>query len=245
MKKVAIITGGAKGIGKATSLSLAKQDIIVIINYNNSETSAKNLVNEIINLGYQAESYKCSVTDKDNLQKMFDYIKDKYGHIDILINNAGITKDGFLMTTSTEDIENTLNTNIMGTMLCSKLVIPYMISKKSGKIINISSVAGIKGIVGQTSYSASKSAILGFTRSLAIELSKFNIQVNSISPGYIDTDMTKNLSEKLIKKYIDTIPMKRFGNADEIAYTVEWLCSDKCSYITGQNIVVDGGISII
>lgn len=244
MKKVALITGGARGIGRAICLKMASEDTIVIINYNNSENEAKELMNHISKMGFQAEIYKCSITDAENLEKMFDYIKGKYSRLDYLINNAGIVRDNFLMMAPKNDIDNVLQTNIMGTMLCCKFAVPYMIAGKFGKIVNISSVSGIIGMVGQTSYSASKSAIIGFTRSLALELSKFNISVNVVSPGFIDTDMTNNFSEQSKKKYLNSIPMKRFGKPEEVAEVVSWLCSDKCSYITGQNIIIDGGMSV-
>ena len=167
----------------------------------------------------------------------------EYGRIDFLVNNAGINKDGFLMTTKLEDIQRIVDTNLLGTIRSCKMVIPHMIKNKSGKIINIASVAGIKGSIGQTAYSATKAGIIGLTRSLALELSRFNIQVNAVAPGFINTEMTKKLPERVKSEYANTIPIKRFGEAAEVANLVKFLCSDECSYILGQTIVIDGGLS--
>ncbi len=244
MKKIALITGGAKGIGAAISRRLAADGYVVIINYNNSQNEAHNLCEELTKQGCEVYIYSCSIEDEEQVNSMFSYIKKEYGKVDCLVNNAGISNDSFLMIQPLNEINKVISTNLIGTMQCCKAVIPHMISKKSGKIINIASVAGMLGLSGQTAYSASKSAILGFTRSLAVELSNFNISVNAISPGYVKTDMLNQVPEKLVNQYLKQIPMQRFADAEEIADAVSWLCSERCSYMTGQNLIIDGGLSV-
>lgn len=244
MNKIAVVTGGARGIGKAVCKELSQIGYTVIVNYNKSEKEAKTLCDEIRSQGYEAYSIQCSVENYESVEKMFSYIKKEYGYVNCLVNNAGISKDAYLMLISEADIKDIISVNLMGMINCCKAVIPQMISKKGGKIVNIASVAGVLGLVGQTAYSASKSASIGFTRSLASEVSGFNITVNSISPGYVDTDMLRNIDEKIAASYKEKIPLKRFAKPEEIAKAAAFLCSDSCSYITGQNIIIDGGLSI-
>lgn len=244
MKKIAVVTGGAKGIGKAVCMELSQCGYTVMVNYNKSEEEANVLCDEITAQGNEAYPIQCSVEDYKSVEKMFSVIKKEYGYVNCLVNNAGISKDGYLMLMSENDIKDIISVNLLGTMNCCKAVFPQMISKRDGKIINIASVAGVMGLMGQTAYSASKSALIGFTRSLAAEASKFKIRVNSVSPGYVNTDMLSSVDENVLNSYKEKIPFNRFAEPDEIAKVIGFLCSDSCSYITGQNIIIDGGLSI-
>lgn len=245
MDKIALVTGGAKGIGAEISRKLSADGYIVIINYCHSKEKAETLCREINERGNIAHTYCCSVENEEQVNEMFEEIRKKYGKVNCLVNNAGISYGGYLMTQPAQEIIHTLSVNLTGTLYCCKAVLPHMISMKSGRIVNIASAAGIVGMSGQTVYSASKSAVLGLTRSLASETAKFGIQVNAVSPGYVDTDMLADIPENLKAEYIFRIPMKRFAYTEEIAYAVSWLCSEQCSYMTGQNIVLDGGLSIV
>ena len=244
MDKIALVTGGARGIGAAVSRQLAADGYFVVINYCHSQAEAENLLRNIENAGGNACIFPCAVQNQEEVNRMFTEIKKQYGKISCLVNNAGISRDGYLMMQPVHEIEDVLSVNLKSMFYCCKAVLPHMIALKSGKIVNISSVAGIAGMAGQTAYSASKSGILGLTRSLAVETARFGIQVNAVSPGYVNTDMVNAVPENLKTEYLARIPVKRFAEAEEIARAVSWLCSEQCSYMTGQNLVLDGGLSI-
>lgn len=241
--KVIVVTGGSNGIGAEIVRTFSRLGATVLLNYNHSHEAALAIEEECQQFDGSVILKQGSIEDIEFIKQMFKEVMVEYGRIDFLVNNAGINKDGFLMTTKLEDIQRIVDTNLLGTIRSCKMVIPHMIKNKSGKIINIASVAGIKGSIGQTAYSATKAGIIGLTRSLALELSRFNIQVNAVAPGFINTEMTKKLPERVKSEYANTIPIKRFGEAAEVANLVKFLCSDECSYILGQTIVIDGGLS--
>lgn len=240
-KKVAVITGASRGIGKAIALELASKGIFVVINYNGSEALADEVKEEIINAGGQAQTYQCNVSDFNACSKFFEKIIKEYGRIDILVNNAGITKDGLLMRMSEEDFNKVLDVNLKGTFNCIRQVLRPMLKQKSGRIINMSSVVGLYGNVGQANYAASKAGIIGLTKATAKEVASRKITVNAIAPGFIETDMTAVLSDEVKEAMLNQIPMKCFGKPSDIAKAVGFLASEDARYITGQVLSVDGG----
>lgn len=239
MKKVILITGASRGIGRAIAKELAMNGNIVIANYNKSENMAKDLENELKKDNIDIDLYKANVSKREDVKNMIEFIIKKYGKIDVLINNAGVDLVKLFTDTTDEDWNYIINNNLYSVFCVSQYVIKEMISKKTGLIVNISSILGQMGCSCESIYSATKSAIDGLTKSLAKELAPSNIRVNSISPGLIDTDMNKNLSEDDIKSIEMEIPLKRMGKAEEIAKTVKMLM--ECDYITGQIISVNGG----
>lgn len=242
--KVAVITGASRGIGKAVALRLAAEGAVTVINYNGSKERAEAVKAEIEAAGGKALIKQCNVADFDACEEMFKEITDELGRVDILVNNAGITKDGLLMKMSEEDYDAVLDTNLKGTFNCIRFVARQMIRQKGGRIINMSSVSGILGNAGQANYSASKAGVIGLTKSVARELASRGITVNAIAPGFINTEMTEVLSDKVKEGAVSQIPMGRFGDTDDIANTVVFLTSDSAGYITGQVIHVDGGMAM-
>jgi 3-oxoacyl-[acyl-carrier protein] reductase len=241
--KVVLVTGASRGIGKAIALKFAEYGASVCINYLNNDSKAQEVQDELRKYNVPSLLLKGSVASLAYVKEMFAAVKKELEHIDILVNNAGITKDGFLMTMKEEQWDNVVNTNLKGVYNCCKTVLPLMIGNKAGKIINISSVAALSGTVGQTSYAATKAGIIGLTKSLAKETAKFNIQVNAVAPGFIDTDMVSSIPARMQEKYIDSIPVKRWGTAEEVAEIVAFLASNRSDYILGQTIVIDGGLT--
>lgn len=238
----ALVTGGARGIGRAIAIKLGQAGANVIVNYSGSQEAAQNVVDELTCLGVKAMAIRCDVSKFGDVEVMLNTIIDDFGSIDILINNAGITKDTLIMRMTEEDFDRVIDINLKGTFNCIKSASKYMIKQRSGKIVNIASVVGIIGNAGQANYAASKAGIIGLTKSAARELSSRNINVNGVAPGFISTSMTGELSDKIKNQYLDKIPLKRFGNPEEVADTVLFLCSDASKYITGQVINVDGGM---
>lgn len=239
-KKVAFITGGSRGIGKACALELAKCGYDVVINYVGNEEAANTTVSELKALGSNAYAAKFNVTDKESVEKGVAEIIEKYGKIDVLVNNAGITKDGLFMRMSAENWEAVINTNLSSAFYVSSPVVKLMVKQRSGVIINMSSIVGIFGNAGQANYSAAKAGLIGFTKSLAKELASRNIRVNAVAPGFIQTDMTKDLN---LEGLYDHIPLKRLGEAEDIAKAVKFFAED-ATYVTGQVLQVDGGLVI-
>lgn len=241
-KKVALITGGTRGIGKAIAIKFAKQGYNLIINYISDKTDIKKLESEFKQYNSEVLFIKTDVSKFDDCEKMVKNAIDKFGHIDVLVNNAGITKDSLILRMSVEDFERVIDINLKGTFNVTKKVVPYMMKKKKGKIINLASVVGISGNAGQCNYAASKAGIIGFTKSIAKELASRNILANCVAPGFIDTDMTSILTDSVKESINAQIPLKRMGNSKEIANAVYFLGGEENTYITGQVINVDGGM---
>lgn len=237
-KKVAIVTGASRGIGKACALILAQSGYDVVINFAGNEEAAKETVDALKVLGSDSCAYKFDVSDYDASVNAVDEIYKKYGRIDVLVNNAGITKDGLLMRMSKENWNSVITTNLSSIFNMTQPVVKIMMKQKSGSIINMSSVSGVWGNAGQTNYASSKAGVIGFTKSLAKEVASRGIRVNAVAPGFIQTDMTKNLDTD---KILEHIAMKRLGEPSDIAKAVKFLASD-ATYITGQVLCVDGGL---
>jgi 3-oxoacyl-[acyl-carrier protein] reductase len=242
-KKVALITGGARGIGKKIAEKFARNGYNIVINYVSEKTDVNKLESDLSQNGkVEVLCIKCDVTDFNSCQEMVKEAVDKFGKIDALINNAGITKDNLLMRMKEEDFDKVINVNLKGTFNMTKNVISYMMKKRSGRIVNISSVVGVSGNSGQANYAASKAGIIGFTKSVAKELASRNILANAVAPGFIETDMTDVLSESVKESIYSQIPLKKMGKPEEVANAVYFLGSDENTYITGQVLNVDGGM---
>lgn len=242
--KTALVTGASRGIGAAIAKSLAKEGAFVIINYNGSKERADAVAAEITADGGKAAVYGCNVSDYSACEKMAKDIMETYGHLDILVNNAGITRDDLLMKMSEEAFDAVIATNLKGTFNTIRHFSRYLLKQRSGTIINLSSVSGILGNAGQANYSASKAGVIGLTKSVARELSSRGITCNAVAPGFIDTEMTAQMTDKAKEAVKTQIPLGRVGKVDDIAKVVTFLASEMASYITGQVISVDGGMSI-
>ena len=240
--KVAVVTGASRGIGREVALKLAALGAAVIINYNGSEEKAEEVKKQIEDKGGKAEIYQCNVSDFDACKEFIDYVIKKYNSIDILINNAGITRDGLLMRMSEKDFDDVINTNLKGAFNCIRFASRQMMKQRSGRIINISSVVGVSGNAGQTNYAASKAGIIGLTKAVAKEVASRHITVNAVAPGFIQTDMTDILSENTKKQIASMIPIGTFGSPKDVANATAFLASDEAGYITGQVLHVDGGM---
>ena len=242
MDKCALITGATRGIGKQIAITLAKQGYNIALNYRKENEELENTKKEIEEIGVQVLAVKGDVANFEECENFVKQIIERFGQIDVLVNNAGITKDMLLMRMKKEDFEQVIDTNLVGTFNVTKNVVPYMMKARSGRIINISSVVGIAGNAGQTNYSASKAGIIGFTKSLAKEIASRNILVNAVAPGFIETNMTDVLKDDVKQEIAKNIPLKRMGTVQDVANVVKFLASDDSSYITGQVINVDGGM---
>ena len=242
--KTALVTGAAKGIGKAAAIKLAEMGANIAVNYNSSQKEADDTANHLKDFGVESMSYQADVGNLDQVTKMVEDITDQLGQIDILVNNAGIIDDGLLLRMSDEAWSRVINTNLNGTFYCSRAVLRTMVRSRWGRIINIGSVVGLRGNIGQTNYTASKAAINGFTFALAKEVATRNITVNTVTPGYIHTDTVDVLSDKQKDTIMTWIPRAHFGEVDDIAHMIAYLASEKAKYITGQIISVDGGMAI-
>ena len=242
--KVALVTGASRGIGRQIAISLAKEGAQVIVNYNGSAAKAEEVVNLITEAGGRAEAVQCNVSEYDKAEELMKYIIGKYGRVDILVNNAGITRDNLLMKMTEEEFDAVIDINLKGTFNCIKHLSRQMLKQKGGRIINISSVSGVMGNAGQANYCASKAGVIGLTKSVARELASRGIPCNAVAPGFIETEMTDVLSDSVKEAMNAQIPMKCFGNTEDIAGTVVFLASDAARYITGQVINVDGGMAM-
>lgn len=242
--KTALVTGAGKGIGRQIALTLAEYGADIILNYRSLKADIEETQDEIQRLGRKVLLCSCDVTDLKAVKQMTEQGIQEFGRLDILVNNAGITKDNLLMRMSEEEFDAVLDTNLKGTFYCIQAVSKQMLKQRSGRIINLSSVSGILGNAGQANYCASKAGVIGLTKSAAREFASRGITVNAVAPGFIDTDMTAKLSDKIQKDILVRIPMGQFGSTKDIAWTVAFLASDMARYITGQVISVDGGMAM-
>ena len=242
MSKVAFITGATRGIGRAIALELAKEGYNIALNYRTENEALETLKKEISELGVECYPVQGDVSKAEDSERMTKEIIEHFEQIDVLVNNAGITKDNLILRMKEEEFTDVINVNLVGTFNITKNVIKYMTKKRYGKIINLSSVVGISGNAGQSNYAASKAGIIGFTKSIAKELASRNITANAVAPGFIQTDMTNVLKDEIKEAIESTIPLKRLGTAEDVAKVVKFLASEESSYITGQVINVDGGM---
>ncbi len=240
--QLAIVTGGSRGIGRAISIRLAEEGATVIINYLTHEDSARETLREIEASGGKAEVLRFDVSSFEEVQQVFKGVLDEYKRIDILVNNSGITRDNLFVRMKEVDWSRVLEVNLSGSFNCCRAVAKAMMKQRNGKIVNISSVAGQIGNPGQVNYSASKAGLIGLTKSLAKELASRNIRVNAVSPGYIETEMTEVLPEKVKEEVLKVIPLDRFGKPEDVAEAVLFLVSDRSDYITGHNLTLSGGL---
>ena len=240
--KIAVVTGASRGIGRATAKALAREGAMVIVNYNGSKERADEVVSEIEKDGGKA--IQCNVSDFDQAKEFFGGVVKEYGRIDILVNNAGITRDNLIMKMSEEEFQDVIQTNLAGVFNGIKFVTRPMMKQRQGRIINMASVSGIIGNMGQANYSASKAGVIGLTKATAKELSSRGITVNAVAPGFIATEMTDKLSDAVKEEACKTIPLGAFGTVEDVAEAVVFLASDRAKYITGQVLCVDGGIAM-
>ena len=240
--KTAIITGASRGIGRGIALEFAKQGANIAFTYSSSVEAATALEKELIALGVKAKGYQSNAADFDAAQELAKEVHAEFGSIDVLINNAGITKDNLLMRISEDDFDKVIEVNLKSVFNLTKAVIRPMMKQRKGSIINMSSVVGLKGNAGQANYAASKAGILGFSKSVALELGSRNIRSNVVAPGFIETEMTAKLDEKVVEGWRNEIPLKRGGTPEDIANACVFLASDMSAYITGQTLSVDGGM---
>ena len=240
--KCAIVTGAAKGIGKAIALKLASLGANIVLNYRSSEEKAIETENEIKAFGVEVLRVKGDISNISDVENLIKSAKEKFGKIDIMVNNAGITKDTLILRMKEEDFNSVIDVNLKGVFNCLKTITPVMVKQREGKIINLSSVVGLSGNAGQVNYAASKAGVIGMTKSLAKEIGARGITVNAVAPGFIETDMTEVLGDKFKEEAKKSIPLKRLGKPEDVANVVAFLASEDADYITGQVIQVDGGM---
>ncbi|MCR6515471.1 3-oxoacyl-[acyl-carrier-protein] reductase [Clostridium sp. LY3-2] len=240
--KCSVVTGASRGIGRAIAKRLAKAGSNIVLNYRSSEKEASELKSELEDMNVEVLVYKCDIQNINEVSEMLKAAKEKFGKIDIMVNNAGITKDTLLLRMKQEDFDSVIDVNLKGVFNCLKEITPIMVRQKGGKIINLSSVIGLIGNAGQVNYAASKAGVIGMTKSLAKEVGSRGITVNAVAPGFIQTDMTNDLNDKYKDEIKKNIPLRRLGEAEDVANLVAFLASEESSYITGQVINVDGGM---
>ncbi len=242
--QVALVTGASRGIGRAIAVELGAHGAKVIVNYNNSMEEAQQVVSEVVAQGSEAVAIQADVSDIDAATGLVKTAVETFGDLHILVNNAGITRDGLIMTMGDDDWSSVLQTNLNATFYCSKAAVRHMMRKRFGRIINITSISGIMGNAGQTNYSASKAGQIGFTKALAREVASRNITVNAVAPGFIQTEIWSGVPEEIQSSMLEAIPLGRVGLPDEIAHAVAFLASEAASYITGHILNVDGGMAM-
>lgn len=244
LTRAAVVTGGSRGIGRAVCVALAKQGCNVVVNYCHGEAAAAETAALCKELGVEAVTVQADVSTAEGCKKLFEEAVNAFGRVDILVNNAGVTRDNLILRLSEEDFDTVLNANLKGAFLCCKEAARRMVRQRYGRIVNLSSVVGLRGNAGQTNYSASKAGLIGLTKSLAKELASRNVTVNAVAPGFIATDMTDALSEKQREAILGRIASKRLGEPEDVAKLVRFLASEEAGYITGQVICIDGGMSL-
>ena len=240
--KCAIVTGASRGIGRAIAKKLASLGANIVLNYRSNDEEALKVKEELLSYGVDVFLYKCDISDFNAVEEMIKASKEKFGKVDIMINNAGITKDTLLLRMKEEDFDKVIEVNLKGVFNCLKAITPVMIRQKCGKIVNLSSVVGLVGNAGQVNYAASKAGLIGFTKSVAREVAARGVRVNAIAPGFIESDMTDAIPEKMKDAMIAQVPMKRIGQAEEVAEVAAFLASQE--YLTGQTIAIDGGMTM-
>jgi 3-oxoacyl-[acyl-carrier protein] reductase len=243
--RVAIVTGGSRGIGRAIALELASRGAKVVVNYNNSPDRAEQVVSQIMSEGGTAAAHQADVSNFEAAQGLVKFAVEKFGDLQILVNNAGITRDMLIMMMPEDDWDDVIATNLKSTFNCSKAAVKHMMRKRYGRIVNIASVAGQMGNPGQTNYSASKGGQIAFTKALAREIAARNITVNAIAPGFVETEITDSMPEGTLDTALKLVPLSRIGKPEEIGYAVAFLASDQAAYITGQVLGVDGGMAMM
>jgi 3-oxoacyl-[acyl-carrier protein] reductase len=242
--KTAVVTGGSRGIGRAVCLELARGGANVVLCYAGNEAAAQETVSACEALGAKAMAVRCNVSDSAQVKALMDTATVAFGGIDILVNNAGVTHDGLIMMMKEEDFDAVIAANLKGTFLCMKAVSRQMMKQRYGRIVNLSSVVGLRGNAGQVNYAASKAGVIGMTKSLAKELASRNVTVNAVAPGFIETDMTAAMTDAAKEATLAAIPLKALGKPENVAKAVAFLASDEASYITGQVLAVDGGMAM-
>ncbi len=242
--KVVVVTGASRGIGRAIAYLFGEKGATVIVNYNGSKEKAEEVVGAIEGSGGRAEAMACDVSDYGRTEAFISQIIEKYGRIDVLVNNAGVVKDGLLLKMTEEDFDRVVQVNLKGSFNCIKHVTKHMLKQRSGRIVNISSISGVMGNAGQVNYSASKAGVIGLTKATARELAPRGITVNAVAPGFIETEMTEGLSDKVKETMVGQIPLKGFGHVEDVAAAVLYLASDEAGYVTGQVLQVDGGMAM-
>lgn len=240
--KVALITGASRGIGKEIALKMASLGAKIALNYAHNENAAEEVAKSIRDMGKEARIYRFDIANADEVDKACETIRNDFQGLDILVNNAGVAIDGLLLRLKEEDLDKQIDINLKGAFHCSRAVAKYMIKNRCGRIINISSIVGLTGNAGQSVYCATKAGLIGFTKALALELAGRNVLVNAVAPGFIETDMTKNILEKGSEEIMKKIPLGRAGRAEEVAMAVVYLASNEASYVTGQVLSVNGGM---
>ncbi len=244
LDQVVVVTGGSRGIGRAVAVQAGALGAQVVVNYQANEAAAQSVVEHIVGAGGRAIAVRANIAVSDEVNQMFQTMKEQFGRVDVLVNNAGITRDKLVMRLTDEDWDSVINTNLGGAFRCCRAVAPMMLKQKGGVIVNIGSVIGTVGAAGQANYSAAKAGLVGLTKSLARELGSRNIRVNAVCPGFIDTDMTQVLKPEQRDAAIQQVPLGRLGQPDDIASVVTFLCSTGAAYIHGTVITVDGGLFI-
>ena len=242
--RVAVVTGGGRGIGRSVAVRLAEEGANVAISYRSNDAAAQEAADAVRGAGVECEVFKGDVASPEDVQALFKGVGDAFGRVDILVNNAGITRDNIMMRMKEEEFDDVLRTNLGGTYLCTRAALRPMVRARWGRIVNLSSVVGLVGNAGQANYAASKAGIIGFTKSVAREVAQRGITANVVAPGYVETELTGILPEKVKDQIRDQVPMGRFGEAEEVAEVVAFLAGEEARYVTGQTIAVDGGMTM-
>jgi 3-oxoacyl-[acyl-carrier protein] reductase len=242
--RVALVTGGGRGIGRALAVRLAEEGANLAISYRSNDAAAGEAAEKVRGAGVEIELFKGDVSSPEDVEALFNGVSDTFGRVDILVNNAGITRDNLLMRMKEEEFDDVLRTNLKGTYLCTRAALRPMVRARWGRIVNVSSVVGLVGNAGQANYAASKAGIIGFTKSVAREVAQRGITVNAVAPGYVETELTGSLPEKVKEQIREQVPAGRFGEPEEVAEVIAFLVGEEAGYVTGQTIAVDGGMTM-